>query len=193
MLRSRKNLKKMEWLCDSEAGSFAYTTKPGTKLSCQWHHSMEQSPSWEANRFSASQEIPCILWNPKVHYRSHKCMTSVPTLSQLDSVHTPTSHFLKIHLNIILPSTPGSPKWNFSFRFPHQNLVHASSLPYTCHMPCPSHSSWFYHSKNVSDTTDTFYDEPLIKNLTNFKVGTMYVTGYNLVLGIKIINILLWT
>ena len=26
-------------------------------------HSMEQSPSWEANRFSASQVIPRILWN----------------------------------------------------------------------------------------------------------------------------------
>jgi hypothetical protein len=26
---------------------------------------MEQSPSWEANRFSASQEIPCILWYPE--------------------------------------------------------------------------------------------------------------------------------
>jgi len=33
---------------------------------------MEQSPSWEANRFSASQEIPRILWNSKVHYRSNK-------------------------------------------------------------------------------------------------------------------------
>jgi len=30
---------------------------------------MEQSPSWEANQFSASQEIPHILQNPKVHYR----------------------------------------------------------------------------------------------------------------------------
>jgi len=33
---------------------------------------MVQSPSWEANWFAASQEIPRILWNPKVHYRTHK-------------------------------------------------------------------------------------------------------------------------
>ena len=82
---------------------------------------MEQSHSWQSKWFTASREIPSILWNPKVHYRSHKCQPPVPVPSLLDPVPTTTSHFLKIHLNIILPSTPGSPKWSLSFRFPLKN------------------------------------------------------------------------
>jgi hypothetical protein len=42
---------------------------------------MEQSPSWEANWSSASQEIPRVLWNPKVHCRTQKSPPPVPILS----------------------------------------------------------------------------------------------------------------
>jgi hypothetical protein len=56
-------------------------------------HLMEESPSWEAYQFSASQEIPHILCNPKVHYLIHKCSPSLLILSQLDPVHTPTSYW----------------------------------------------------------------------------------------------------
>ena len=90
---------------------------------------MDQSPSWEANRFSASWEYPNILWNPKVHYHIHKCPLPVPILSQLDPVQTPLSLFLKIHLNIILSSMPGSSKWSLSLRFLHHNTVYTYPPP----------------------------------------------------------------
>jgi hypothetical protein len=92
-------------------------------------YSMEQSPSWEANWFSTSQEIPRILLNPKVHYRFHKCRPPVPIPNQLDPVHAPTSQFLQIHHDIILPSKSGSPQWSLSLRLPHKNPVYSSYLP----------------------------------------------------------------
>ena len=72
----------------------------------------------------------------------------VPILSQLDPVNTPTSYILKIHFNI-LPSTPGSPKWSLSLRFPHQNPVYASPFPHRRYMPRPSHSSGALEARSI--------------------------------------------
>ena len=96
---------------------------------------MVQSPSWEANWFAASQEIPCISRNPKVHYHSHKRPPPVSILGQSNSVHIPTSHLLEIHPNIVHPSTPRSPQWSLSLRFPHQDPIHPPLLTHTRHMP----------------------------------------------------------
>ena len=79
---------------------------------------MEHSPSWEANRFSAIQEIPRILWNPKVHTAStSSCHLSLSSASSIQSIPThPTSwrsililssHLPLGHPNELLPS--GSP------------------------------------------------------------------------------------
>ena len=73
-------------------------------------HSMQQSPTWEANRFSASQEISHILWNPKAHYRFHKCPRPLPILSQINPAHNPhltawrSILILSSHLRLDLPS-----------------------------------------------------------------------------------------
>ena len=52
-----------------------------------------------------------ISWNPKVHCRIHNSPSHFFILRHLDPIHMPTSQVLNIHLNIILPSTPRSPKW----------------------------------------------------------------------------------
>ena len=98
---------------------------------------MVLSPSWAANWFAASHEIPYISQNPKVHYHTHKRPSPVPILGQPNPVHIPTSHLLQIHPNIIHPSTPRSPQWPLSLRFPHQDPTHPLSSPIQA--TCPAH------------------------------------------------------
>ena len=98
-------------------------------------HSMVQSPSWAADWLAASQEIPRISRNLKVHYRTHKRTLPVPILGQPDPVHMPTSHLLEIHPNIIHPPTSRSPQWALSLRFPHKDPIHTPLLTHTRHMP----------------------------------------------------------
>jgi hypothetical protein len=119
-----------QWRCNIQHSSFIFW-KLQFRISASKHfplmltYSMVQSPSWEANWFAASQEIPRISRNPKVHYRTHKLPPTVSILGQPSPVHIPTSHLLEIRPNIIHPFTPRSPQWSLSLRFPHQD-----PLPY---------------------------------------------------------------
>ena len=122
---------------------------------------MVQSPSWEANWFAASQEIPRISRNPNVHYRTHKPPPSVPILGQPNPVHIPTSQLLEIRLNIIHPSMPRSPQSSPSFRFPHQEPIRPPLLTHTRHMPSPSHSSRFYHPHNIGWGVQIIRNNPI--------------------------------
>ena len=97
------------------------------------------------------KKFPAFLWNPKVHYRTHKRAPTVPVLGQRNPVHIPTSHLLDIHPNIIHPSTPRSPHWSLSVRFPHQDPIRPPLLTHTRNMPSPSHSSRLFidYEKNI--------------------------------------------
>jgi hypothetical protein len=52
-------------------------------------NNMEQNLSREANSFSASQETPCIVCNPKVCYHIHKSLSPVTIVSLIDPTHAP--------------------------------------------------------------------------------------------------------
>jgi len=70
---------------------------------------MVQSPSWEANWFAASQEIPRISRNPKVHYRTHKRPPPVG-LFRLQSKHPACECFITKFLQGGVVSTSPNPQ-----------------------------------------------------------------------------------
>jgi hypothetical protein len=71
---------------------------------------------------------------PENFYRINKFPPHIPILSHLDPVHTLTSHFRKIYLNIILPSSSLSPKWLLFLQgsLP-KTSIRLSSLPNALH------------------------------------------------------------
>jgi hypothetical protein len=129
---------------NSRACFISRDMKHGTQLT----KAVEQSPSWGANRYWAGQEIPCILWNPNVHYHIHKRPPHSPFQSQISPLPPYSTSWsiliLTCHLHLGLPSgvlPSGLPP-------PPRTCIHLSS-PCTCRMPRPSHSSCFDHPNDV--------------------------------------------
>ena len=140
--------------------------------------SMEYSHSWKANSSSVCQQIPCILWNLKVHYHIHNSPPLVPP-------HP--SHFFQTYFNSSLPTMPFSSERSLFLGFYHQNPVCNICLPLTCHKPCTSHSPWFDHlakifgeeHKSQSSSSCNFLQSPVIFSLlgksTFLRTGFYYV------------------
>jgi hypothetical protein len=95
----------------------------------------ELSPSWRAANCAVSQELPSILWNPKVQYRVHKSRPLVPIMSHINLIYSIPSYLSKIHFNIVHPSTFWSSQWSLSFWLFHQYPINIPLLPDSCYMP----------------------------------------------------------
>jgi len=96
---------------------------------------MQHSPSWEANRFSASQNIPHILCKPKVHYQIHKCSPRVPILSQINTIHAIESHFWRPILILSYHLHMGVPNGLIPQRFPTKSLYKLLLPPFRATRP----------------------------------------------------------
>ena len=119
-----------------------------------------------------------------------------PIPSHIDPVHALTSHFLNIHLNIILPKS-GSSKWSLFLRFPHQNPVHTSSLPHTCYMPRPSHSYRSDHrvilgdeQRSLSSSMCSFLQSPVTSSLLgpNILISNLFSNTLSLGFSLNVSN-----
>ena len=124
------------------------------------HHG--QSHSREANNNSFSQEISPMLWNTKVHLRVHNSPPLVPIRGQINPVHVPPSHFLKINLNITPPHLlQDLPNGLLHSGFPTKSL-HATLL-YPIRATCPAqfiihdlNNQWYLvQNRNRDDTAYT--------------------------------------
>jgi hypothetical protein len=65
------------------------------------NNSMELEPSWEPNISSASQNNPCILRSPKVHYNVNNSSSLIPILSQMNTLSNKAQWWFILHFNFI--------------------------------------------------------------------------------------------
>ena len=140
------------------------------------HWSMAQSPSWEADRISASQEITRILWNPKVNCRIHL------SLSHARSIQSKPPH-LNSWISILILSSQrlGLPSGLFPSGFPTKILYTWLLSP--IHATCPSHLiildlitriTFSEQYRSLSSSLCSFLHSPVTSSLLDPNTRTPY-------------------
>ena len=87
-----------------------------------------------------------------------------------------STHFSKIHFNIILPSMPVFSKWSPSLRFRHQNPICISAPPHVLHTPPISYllSSFSVCSLLHSPVNSSFIGQNITTTTTNHVYSWQY-------------------
>jgi hypothetical protein len=153
---------------------------------------MELGPSLEVANCVATQELPSILWNPKVHYFVHKSPPPAPFLSKIDPVHISLSYLSIVYFNNCLPTYAlVFLVVSFFMAFPPISYMHYSSPPvrvtYPAHLTiwtklppniysCIMHEICMpvWHSVSWPSTTATMFIEVLHYHLGTEACGTPY-------------------
>jgi hypothetical protein len=120
---------------------------------------MQWSPSWEANRFSVSQEITRILW-------SHLSLSSASSIQSIHPHPTSWRSILMLRSHLCLGLTSGL----FPSGFPTETVCN-SPLAHTRYMPLPSHSSRFVHPNNIGWGVQISLRSFLHSPVTSFRLG----------------------
>ena len=106
-------------------------------------NSVKQSLHWEADSYSVSQEILCLLWSKSLLPHTQKL-----TIRHMNALNTFTTYFTKTPFNIILPSTIQSP-----FQVTPTTVLYVLMPPFLC-----QYDSWlFHHTNNILWTVLTIH------------------------------------
>ena len=150
---------------------------------------MDQSPSWEANRFLTSQETPRVLGNPEVHYRFYKCPPPVSILSQINPVQAPHPTSWRFVLILSSHLSLGLTSGLLPSDFPNQNPY--SQLHFPIHATCPTSLILLYLITRIIFSEEYRSVSSSLCSFLYFSLNLMY-NGYRVFPGGKAAGAWCW-